>query len=150
MAMPTASRPRRTLRMQSSETGPGWAPTKRPRPNPTTRELTLSVCRPLGLQLLLERGQAVVPLRANLCHPRECLRHRSGCRAIEHLAALAPGRDEARGRERAQVLLDRLARDGEVAGELRRGRLATLAQRAVERAACGVRERREDGVGDVD
>src|SRR5918992_5384144 len=166
MAMPLASAPRRTLRTQSSDTGPGWAPTNRPSPKPTRREVTppnltrrlrprrTAAVRTAGRgraavpshsgtflqdppstrpfrrsggdaaaagQLALEGGQAVVPLSADLGDPGERLRHRRGCGAVEDLAAGATRGDQSRRRERAQVLLHRLAADREPAREIGRG-----------------------------
>ena len=63
----------------------------------------------------LERGEPLVPLRAHLGHPRERLGHRSRGGAVEHLAARPACRHQAGVGERAQVLLDRLPGDGQLA-----------------------------------
>src|SRR5918992_2112223 len=125
IAIPAPSAPRSTLRMQSSETGPGWAPTKKPSPKPTSSALmcpSLRARAPAG-ELAVERRQPVVPLVPDLGHPLERLGHRRGRRVVEHLATGTPCRHNAGIGEQGQVLLHGLARGWQLAREVGRARL---------------------------
>src|SRR5215217_2417092 len=126
---PTANRP------STSRSGRAWRRIAAPNRPPRKRAL--------------QRREPLIPLGADVGHPRERIRHRLRRRAVEHLAARAPGRDEAGVRQRAEVLLDRLTRDGQLAGEIGGARLAALAEQREEPAPRAVAQRLEYRIGAV-
>ena len=98
----------------------------------------------LLLQPLPEVTQPGVPAPADGGHPGHRAREGLGGQAVTHLAALAGGLHQPRGRQRGQVLGHRLPGDGQLGRQLGgRGRLA-LAEHAEHPPPRGVGQRVED------
>src|SRR5581483_10928904 len=100
---------------------------------------------PLPRQVVAERPQPLVPLRADAVDPRGCVAERVGRQPVASVPARAGRLDEARLAERGEVLRDRLTRDGEARCELAEGRGLEAGERLDEVSAGRVGERGEDG-----
>ena len=111
MARPVVKAPRSTARCSSSDTGPGCAPTKRPRPKPISSALRRS---PLGRdarELALaaaRRGARPTGRPPRPSRPRPPTSARGWAGRAPRGRRDAPSH-EAGGRQRAEVLLHRLA-----------------------------------------
>lgn len=72
--------------------------------------------------MAVECIQSGIPLRLNFCDPAGDLLQRFGTKQILSLPSLNPARQQASFNERAQMLRDRLPRDGKTSRKPRRRR----------------------------